>query len=73
MELEPDDEGDEADAEPSIGSLDRMVNQSRWAAGCCDDTEAEHDGREPDDSGIGDQHGLDEQVPFRDWSMVRII
>jgi hypothetical protein len=28
---------------------------------------------EPDDSGIGDQDGLDEQVPFRDWQMVGMV
>lgn len=41
--------------------------QGRWAAGCADDTEHEHDGREPDDSGIGDREGLLEQVGWRDW------
>jgi hypothetical protein len=34
--------------------------------GSCDDTEHEHDGREPDDSGIGDHEGLYEQVSTQD-------
>jgi hypothetical protein len=32
--------------------------------------ELEHDDAE---SGIGDQDGLDEQVPFRDWQMVGMV
>jgi hypothetical protein len=57
-----DAEQDDAESEPSLGSLgDHHTNQERWADG---------DGRdlEQDDSetGIGDQDGLDEQVPFRD-------
>jgi hypothetical protein len=67
MELEPEDESDDAEFEPSLGSLDRASNQARWAAGCADDTEHEHDGREPDESGIGDYDGLLEQVGSQDW------
>jgi hypothetical protein len=67
MELEPEDEDDEAMREPSLGSLDRSIAQTRWGAGCCDDTEHEHDGREPDESGIGDYDGLMEQVGTQDW------
>jgi hypothetical protein len=59
-ELEGDREPDTD--EPSLGSLDRMADQSRWAAGSCDDAEHEHDGREPDDTGIGDYDGLQEQM-----------
>ncbi len=34
MEREPDDEGDEAELEPSLGSFDRMVDQSKaWRQG----------------------------------------
>jgi hypothetical protein len=29
MELEPEDEGDDAEEEPSLGSLDRMMDQSK--------------------------------------------
>jgi hypothetical protein len=34
-------------------------------------TDAEEDGAEL--SGIADQDGLDEQVPFRDWQMVGMV
>jgi hypothetical protein len=47
MEREPEDEGDDAEDEPSLASLDRPSDQTQWAKGSCDDTEHEHDGREP--------------------------
>ena len=63
------------DAEPSLGSLDRALDQVRWAIGACDDLEDEHDGREPEEreddgaeSGIADWEGLLEQVGMRDWT-----
>ncbi|MCK1595474.1 hypothetical protein [Bradyrhizobium sp. 164] len=63
------------DAEPSLGSLDRALDQVRWAMGACDDAEHEHDGREseeleddPAESGIADWEGLLEQVGMRDWT-----
>ncbi|SHJ26021.1 hypothetical protein SAMN05444159_0117 [Bradyrhizobium lablabi] len=77
MELEPEDEADDAELEdgdpaeddglrePSLGSLDHHLNQEQWAAGSRRDLE--QDGSE---SGIADQDGLDEQVPFRDWQGV---
>lgn len=69
MEMEPDDEGDDADAEPSLGSLgDHHPNQERWAAGGSRDLEVD-DG----ETGIADQDGLDEQVPFRDWQHVGMV
>ena len=35
MELEPEEEGDEADAEPSLGSFDQMPNQDKaWRQFC---------------------------------------
>jgi len=69
MEREPDDEGDDADAEPSLGSLgDHHPNQQRWAGG--DRADLEHDDGE---TGIADQDGLDEQVPFRDWMPVGMV
>jgi hypothetical protein len=111
MEREPDDEGDESEIEPSLGSFDRMADQSKawrqsagelcfsidaeqddadnedsdpaeaslgsrdgrdnqqaWAAGGCGDLEQD-DG----ESGIADQDGLDEQVPFRDWQGVGMV
>ena len=64
-----DAEQDEADAEPSLGSVgDRHFNQENWATGKPNDREL--DGAE---SGIGDQDGLDEQVPFRDWQNVGMV
>ena len=82
-----DRELDEADREPSLGSLeksplggdvgrileDRLAgytgaetrvaggDQTLWGSSETDDTEDEHDGREPEDSGCGDQDGLQEQ------------
>jgi hypothetical protein len=72
MEREPDDDEPE-EAEPSLGSLDRMADQTRWGSGSCDDAEVEHDGREPQeedelsDTGIADNDGLQEQVGRQDW------
>ena len=81
MELEPDDEGDDAELEdhdpaeddglrePSLGSLgDHHPNQERWAVGNSRDLEID-DG----ESGVADQDGLDEQVPFRDWMGVGMV
>ena len=80
MEREPEDEGDDAELEdddpseddglrePSLGAFDGHDNQAiAWAG---DRRDLEQDGAE---SGIGDQDGLDEQVPFRDWSMVGMV
>jgi hypothetical protein len=108
MEREPDDEGDDSEM-PSLGSFDRMADQSKaWrqsAGELCFSIDAEQDDADNDDgdraepsmgsigdmhlnqegwavgdrrdfeqddaeSGIADQDGLDEQVPFRDWQMV---
>jgi hypothetical protein len=79
------------DAEPSLGSFDRMIDQEKswrtvdrnpdiygWASGSdneLDDCDYE-DGdpaEESEASGIGDQDGLDEQVPFRDWQNVGMV
>ena len=70
MELEPDDEAeDDGLAEPSLGSLgDHHPNQERWAVGNSRDLEID-DG----ETGIADQDGLDEQVPFRDWQGVGMV
>lgn len=72
MELEPEDENDDAEleeddpaeddglAEPSLGSVDPAMgggDQTRWAAG--DRRDLELDGAE---SGIGDRDGLLEQA-----------
>jgi hypothetical protein len=81
MEREPDDEGDDAELEeddpseddglrePSLGSVGEVhVDQRRWAAG--DRRDLEQDDGE---TGIADQDGLDEQVPFRDWQNVGMV
>jgi hypothetical protein len=45
LEIEVTDcEMDEADLEPSLGSVSRQGNQERWAQGAADDTELEHEG-----------------------------
>jgi hypothetical protein len=56
-------------AEPSLGSVgDAHFDQTRWAVG--DRRDLELDDAE---SGIADQDGLDEQVPFRDWQGVEMV
>jgi hypothetical protein len=86
MERKPDDEGDESEIEPSLGSFDRTMDQSkarRQTAGeLCFSIDAEQDDADHEDSdpaeeaeasGIADQDGLDEQVPFRDWQGVGMV
>jgi hypothetical protein len=46
-ELEDDDEREPEEREPSLGSVDRAVNQSRWSVGSCDDAEHDDSDREP--------------------------
>jgi hypothetical protein len=70
---ETDDNGEDNEdadpAEPSLGSSgDVHLNQERWAAG--DRRDLEQDDGE---TGIADQDGLDEQVPFRDWQMIGMV
>jgi hypothetical protein len=66
-ETEHDEDGDPA--EPSLGSVGEMhFDQTQWAAGGRRDLEL--DGAA---SGIADQDGLDEQVPFRDWQRVGMV
>ena len=70
---ETDDNGEDNEddglSEPSLGSSgDLHLNQERWAAGGRRDLEQD-DG----ETGIGDQDGLDEQVPFRDWQNVGMV
>jgi hypothetical protein len=70
-DLEAEEGNDEPDAEgePSLGSVgDAHFDQTRWASGGPRDLEA--DGSE---SGLGDEDGLDEQVPFRDWQNVGMV
>ena len=70
---ETDDNGEDNEdadpAEPSLGSVgDVHFNQERWAAGSRCDLE-----QDDAESGIADQDGLDEQVPFRDWQNVGMV
>jgi hypothetical protein len=66
---EGNDEPDHCD-EPSLGALEggHHTDQTRWG-------ESNRSDREDDaaESGIGDQDGLDEQVPFRDWQGVGMV
>ena len=69
---------DIGEAEPDLGSFDRMVDQSKaWSQSSehCFSENAEQDDcdAEESDTGIGDQDGLDEQVPFRDWQGVGMV
>lgn len=81
MELEPEDEGDDSEiedddpaehdglSEPSLGSFEGHDDQRvSWKAGNRSDRELD-----AAESGIGDQDGLDEQVPFRDWQGVGMV
>jgi hypothetical protein len=70
---ETDDNGEDNEGdgltEPSLGSSgDLHLNQERWAIGSRCDLEQD-DG----ETGIADQDGLDEQVPFRDWQGVGMV
>jgi hypothetical protein len=70
---ETDDNGEDNEdadpAEPSLGSVgDHHLNQERWADGSRRDLE-----QDDAESGIADQDGLDEQVPFRDWQNVGMV
>jgi hypothetical protein len=63
-----DAELDKSDDEPAMGALEGHTDQSQWGQGSRSDREA--DGSE---SGIGDQDGLDEQVPFIDWQNIGMV
>ena len=64
-----EDNEDADPAEPSLGSVgDVHFNQERWSDG------SRHDLEQDDaESGIADQDGLDERVPFRDWQGVGMV
>jgi hypothetical protein len=58
--LDPDLEGDDADLEPLLGSLDGEERHTRWSAGASgDEFQCEDEG--VTDSGCGDLDGLQEQ------------
>ena len=74
---EPSDAGEDgADDEPSLGSneireagavsyVSRPLNAAGETVYDCEGDE--HDGREPDESDIGDHDGLLEQIGREDW------
>ncbi len=67
-ELDESDDEDGRPGQPSLGSVgDVHFDQRRWDGGQRD---LEQDGAE---SSIGDQDGLDEQVPFLDWQGVGML
>jgi hypothetical protein len=69
MEREPDDEGDDSDIEPSLGSFDRMSNQSnawRQSAGeICFSIDAEQDAAD-NEASLG---SLDGQINQEEWAV----
>jgi hypothetical protein len=71
-ELDGPENGEDEDsdpAEPSLGSVgDVHFDQTRWSTGSRCDLE-----QDDAESGIADQDGLDEQVPFRDWQNVGMV
>jgi hypothetical protein len=70
LEAEPEHAEPDLCDEPSLGALEggHHADQTRW--GQSNRSDREDDGAE---SGIGDQDGLDEQVPFRDWQGVGMV
>lgn len=69
-----EDEGaDTSDDEPWLGSgaVHEHSSQTQWVTPAWGvlDAEDEHDGAEPDDSGIGDMEGLLEQVGSQSWQL----
>jgi len=70
-ELDDCDYEDADPAEPSMGAVEGHDDQNvSWKAGA-GATDVEIDDAES--SGIGDQDGLDEQIPFRDWQNVGMV
>jgi hypothetical protein len=66
------------DQEKSWRTFDRDPDIYGWSGGCdneLDDCDYEDSdpAEESEASGIGDQDGLDEQVPFRDWQGVGMV
>jgi hypothetical protein len=71
-DLEDEHDGAEPpeDDEPALGAFEGHDNQKVAWSGATWTTDYELDDPE---SGIGDQDGLDEQVPFRDWQGVGMV
>jgi hypothetical protein len=68
-ELDGPENGEDEESDPreaSLGSLDGRTDQTGRAAG-------NHLEQDDGETGIVDQDGLDEQVPFRDWMGVGMV
>lgn len=73
LEENGDNDACGSEHEPTLGSLDRMVDQGRWAEGVNasyrdEPPEAEHDGREPDDETDAEQDQLHNPVTLNPWA-----
>ncbi|WP_407122823.1 hypothetical protein [Bradyrhizobium sp. STM 3561] len=55
-ELEDDDEREPEEREPSLGSVDRGPDQTRWSAGSCDDAECDDSDLEPSLGSLDHNH-----------------
>ncbi|MCK1479706.1 hypothetical protein IVB27_34465 [Bradyrhizobium sp. 197] len=55
-ELEDDDEREPEELEPSLGSLDRRTDQTRWSVGCKDDAEQDDCDSEPSLGSLDHNH-----------------
>ena len=64
--LTEDDEPD-VDGEPSLGSLDRMVNQNRWAEGGGWGTDVEHDDADKEPN-LGSLNSCGQSVSQEQWA-----
>lgn len=74
MEREPEDETDDSELEPSLGSFDRMADQSKaWqqrgefcSGSDTEQDDSDHEDSDPgelsEESGIGDHDGMQEQL-----------
>jgi hypothetical protein len=51
-----------------LAALGKRISIKRWSTGSRCDLE-----QDDAESGIADQDGLDEQVPFRDWQGVGMV
>ena len=75
LEENGDNDADVSEHEPSLGSVDNFLNQTKWAAGGGNDTEHtidregdEHDGRESDtdEPSLG---SVDNNIDQRSWAL----
>ena len=71
LEYEHDGAEPDEDGEPSLGAFEGHDDQA--VAWNCDTYYPDTELDDTQSSGIGDQDGLDEQVPFRDWQMTGMV